>query len=57
VAEQRGRADPPALGADEVGDPFGASVQVARQCVALLSEAVNGVLAALGVSSAHSRWE
>ena len=33
VAEQRGEVDAPLPGGDDVGDPFGAGLEVARTCV------------------------
>jgi protein-tyrosine phosphatase len=49
VAARRGAVDPPAPGADEVADPFGASLDVARRSAQVVSEAVDGVVAALGL--------
>jgi protein-tyrosine phosphatase len=51
VAEQRGSVDAPASGADEIGDPFGARPEVARQTAADISTAVNAVMSALGLTS------
>jgi protein-tyrosine phosphatase len=50
VASRRGLADPAAAGADDIGDPFGATLSVARACASALAEAIDGVLAALGLS-------
>lgn len=55
VAGLRGWAEPPAPGADEVSDPFGAALPVARQCAAVLSDAVDGVLIALGLGAGRLR--
>lgn len=49
VAGRRGWADTAAPGADEIGDPFGAALAVARTCAAALADAVDGVLTALGL--------
>ncbi|MGI8761857.1 MAG: low molecular weight phosphatase family protein [Jatrophihabitantaceae bacterium] len=49
VADQRGRADAPEPGADEIGDPFGAPLQVARDCAAEIAQALDAVIATLGV--------
>lgn len=49
VAAQRGWVDPPQPGADEIGDPFGAPLDVARSCAGQIAAAVDGVLAALGL--------
>jgi low molecular weight protein-tyrosine phosphatase len=49
VAEQRGWVEPAAPGEDDIGDPFGAGIDVARATVHTLSSAVDGVLAALGL--------
>jgi protein-tyrosine phosphatase len=51
VAEQRGWVEPAAPGADDIGDPFGAGIDVARATVHALSGAVDGILAALGITS------
>lgn len=49
VAAQRGFLEPGAAGSDEIGDPLGAGVDVARRTVATISDAVDGVLRALGL--------
>lgn len=49
VAAQRGRVEPPIPGADDIGDPFGASLPVVRECGAHISAAVDGIIAALGL--------
>lgn len=49
VAEQRGRIDPGAPGADEIGDPIGAGLDVARATVAMIDQALDGVVRALGL--------
>jgi protein-tyrosine phosphatase len=48
VSAQRGWAPPPAKGADEIGDPFGASVEIARGIAAEIAAAVDVVVATLG---------
>ena len=52
VAEQRGWVDPAEPGADEIGDPFGEDVEVARTCVAQIAHTVTGVVRALGLPTA-----
>lgn len=49
VADQRGQVDPPAAGADEVADPFGAPLEQARVTAGVIAEAVDGVIEALGL--------
>lgn len=51
TAEQRGWSEPPAPGADEIGDPYGASLDVARACAAQIAAAVDATLAGLGLSN------
>lgn len=48
IAELRGVVEPPEPGEDEIADPFGASVEVARACAARISEALDAVVRALG---------
>jgi low molecular weight protein-tyrosine phosphatase len=48
IAELRGVVEPPEPGADEIADPFGASLEVARACTARISEALDAVVRALG---------
>jgi protein-tyrosine phosphatase len=55
VAERRGHSDPPAPGADDVGDPFGAGPEIARACAGQVSDAVDAVLGALGLQPVHDR--
>lgn len=50
VAGQRGWADPPHPGQDEIGDPFGAPLEVARDRARQVAEGVEGVMRALGLS-------
>jgi protein-tyrosine phosphatase len=50
VAAQRGFAEPAGPGADDIGDPFGAPIDRARDAAAQVSAAVDGVLAALGLA-------
>jgi protein-tyrosine phosphatase len=49
IAARRGVVPPAPAGGDDIGDPFGASVEVARETVTQLASAVDGVLAALGL--------
>jgi protein-tyrosine-phosphatase len=49
VADQRGWVEPAELGADDIGDPFGAGLEVARSTAQALAAAVDGVIAALGI--------
>jgi protein-tyrosine phosphatase len=49
VAARRGWADPAAPGADEIGDPFGATLAVARTCAVAVADAIDGIVAALGL--------
>jgi len=50
VAGQRGIAEPAARGQDDVADPFGGSLDVARASVTAVSDAVDRVLVALGLA-------
>jgi protein-tyrosine phosphatase len=49
VAAQRGSAEPAAAGADDISDPFGGAVSVARSCAHQVAEAVDAAIAALGL--------
>jgi len=49
VAARRGWADTAAPGADDIGDPFGATLSVARSCAVSVAEAIEGIVAALGL--------
>ncbi len=49
VAAQRGNAEPAAAGADDIDDPFGASLKVARGCAAEVADAVDAVIDTLGL--------
>lgn len=49
VAGQRGWVQAAEPGADEIGDPFGAPLDIARHCAAQLAQAVDGVVSALGL--------
>jgi protein-tyrosine phosphatase len=49
IADQRGVVDPVELGADDIGDPFGAGFEAAEVAINAVSEAVDGVIAALGL--------
>ena len=51
VAGQRGLVDPPGPGEDDIGDPFGAPVEVARGVVTAVEQAVAGIVAALGLGA------
>jgi protein-tyrosine phosphatase len=50
VSAQRGWVQPPEAGIDEIGDPYGAGLDVARMTATQISTAVDGVIAALGLS-------
>lgn len=50
VADQRGCSEPVEPGADDIGDPFGASIKVARACGRHIVEAVDSVVRALGLT-------
>jgi protein-tyrosine phosphatase len=54
VAGQRGWVEAPAPGADEVGDPFGAPLEMARQTATTISVAVDAIVSALGLSPHRS---
>jgi protein-tyrosine phosphatase len=49
VAGQRGQLVPPAPGADEIGDPYGAAMSAVRACGAQIDAAVDAIIAALGL--------
>ena len=53
VADRRGDADaghpPEATGADEIGDPYGARIEVARACAQRIAVGVDAALDALGL--------
>lgn len=49
VAARRGDVAPAEAGGDEIGDPFGASLPVARETAALVAAAVDDVIIALGL--------
>jgi protein-tyrosine phosphatase len=50
VSAQRGTVAPPDAGTDEIGDPYGAGLDFARIIGGQISTAVNGIIAALGLS-------
>jgi protein-tyrosine phosphatase len=50
IAAQRGMVPPVGPGEDDVADPFGRGIDIARICAAEVSAAVDAVLAALGAS-------
>ena len=54
VAAQRGNAEPAEPGADDIGDPFGAPLTVARMCAAEVAAAVDLVIGALGLPRARA---
>lgn len=54
VAAQRGHAEPAEPGGNDIGDPFGAPIDAARQAAAQVSAAMDGVLAALGLGGVRS---
>jgi protein-tyrosine phosphatase len=51
VAGQRGAVDAPPAGADDIGDPFGGSVEDARRCARQIADAVDAVIWAFGLST------
>lgn len=53
VAARRGIVPAAAPGQDDIGDPFGASLEVVRACVAQLNTAVDGIVSALGLPHAR----
>ena len=55
VADQRGWVEAPAPGADEIGDPFGARLDVARQTAADIALAVDAIVSALGLQPAQPK--
>ena len=50
IAGQRGFAEPGGPGDDEIGDPFGASIEVARAAGTQVSQSVDSAIAALGLA-------
>jgi protein-tyrosine phosphatase len=54
VAEERGVAGSSEDGGDDIGDPFGGNVKLARQCAAMLAEAVEAVVVSLGGSAVRA---
>lgn len=50
VAAQRGIVDAREAGVDEIGDPYGAPIAVARLCGAQIVDAVDAAIAALGLT-------
>ncbi len=55
VAEQRGLVDVPEPGEDDIGDPFGAGLEVARLTVAQISTAIDAVIQVLGLRDLSRR--
>lgn len=51
VASRRGTAEPVAPDADDIADPFGAPVDVARRCAQQVARAVDAAIALLGLAS------
>lgn len=49
IAARRGIVEPAPPGGDDIADPFGAGMDAARLAVASVSEAVDGVIRALGL--------
>lgn len=49
VSAQRGWVQPPEGGVDEIGDPYGAGLDMARMIGEQISTAVDGVIAGLGL--------
>ena len=55
VAGQRGWADPIPEGADDIADPYGCPIEVARGCAGEIDEAVDRAVAVLGLSVRSGR--
>ncbi|MCW2496671.1 hypothetical protein [Jatrophihabitans sp.] len=53
VAAQRGWIEPAAPGLDEIGDPFGAGLEMARLVGGQISDAVDGVILSMGLARVH----
>lgn len=49
IADQRGVVEVAVAGADEIGDPYGARAEVARQTAADIAAAVDAIVSALGL--------
>lgn len=54
IASQRGHAPPPDELEDEISDPFGAPLRVMRACGQTISDAVDAVVALLGLARLSS---
>jgi protein-tyrosine-phosphatase len=52
VAGQRGHVDAIDPAEDEIGDPYGASLEVMRTCGTQIRDAVDGIARLLGVTAA-----
>lgn len=52
IAQQRGWVQPPEAGGDDIGDPYGAGLDVAKACVADVASAVDAVTTVLGLRNA-----
>ncbi|MGH8861381.1 MAG: low molecular weight phosphatase family protein [Jatrophihabitantaceae bacterium] len=50
VADRRGSVEAPEPGGDEIGDPFGAGLEQARQCAAVVSAVVDTIMQSLGMA-------
>jgi protein-tyrosine phosphatase len=48
IAAFRGLIEAPELGDDDIADPFGGSVEVARACMTQIADAIDAVIRALG---------
>jgi protein-tyrosine phosphatase len=48
IAAFRGLIEAPELGDDDIADPFGGSVEVARACITQIADAVDAAVRALG---------
>jgi protein-tyrosine phosphatase len=55
IADQRGRVETVEAAADEIGDPYGAPLDVARQQAAQVSDAVDAAVTALALAPIHAR--
>jgi protein-tyrosine phosphatase len=49
IAGQRGSAHPAGPGQDDIGDPFGAAMDVVRRCGVQIDDSIDAVVSALGL--------
>ena len=55
IAAQRGSALPTGPGQDDIGDPFGAALDVVRRCGAQIDDSIGAVVTALGLQPGPDR--